>query len=82
MLTNAGLVNAIHDGATLNLWSSGSHTGRVAFGDNDLNEVVLEFTINGMPLRAGLYTSNNLPNWITGAGGIQVPPRGLVLMVR
>lgn len=72
-LTNA-VSQAIHPRATLNLFSSGTSTGKVAFGTNTLNQVVAVLSTNGVVKASGLYTSNSLPNWITGAGSIEVVP--------
>lgn len=41
--------------------------------------IVTSFVTNGVPLASGVYSSNNVPAFITGSGSLQVPGTGPVV---
>ena len=77
-LTNAvgGYVSAIANAATLsmNVTNISSTTCYVpmAFGAKGFTNRVAKLMVNGVQQSTGIYTSSNLPLYITGAGAIRV----------
>jgi autotransporter-associated beta strand protein len=70
---------SVNAGSTLELNQAGSNPGMVNLAKGAVMNLnfsgtfeVPEFVTNGVPLAGGVYTSGNLPGFITGSGSLRV----------